>query len=113
MLALAMTGVPLAAVFVVQAGANWHILAPLMAGCAAVAIAIPIAAARSKLHMPGYIGIAILAFVVSLALGELSGLRRVAGTLPGILLSIACFLSVAACIGSILALVVYRNPQET
>ena len=108
-----MLGVPLDAAFAVEAAVKLHIIAPLIVACVAIAIAIPLAAARSKLHMPGYIGIAILAFVVSLVFGELSGMRRVAGTPAGIILSIACFLSVAACIGAILALVVYRNPPET
>src|SRR5450432_1252023 len=113
MIPAAMLSVPLASEIIVEAGAKSRVIAPLIAACLAIAIAIPFAAARSKLHMPGYIGIAILAFVVSLVFGEISGMRRVAGTVPGVILSIACFLSVAACIGAILALVVYRNPPET
>jgi hypothetical protein len=108
-----MLNVSLAATFFVEAGAKSHIIAPLIAACAAIAIAIPYAATRSKLHMPGYIGIAILAFLVSLVFGELSGARRIAGSLAGVMLSIVCFLCVAVCIGAILALVVYRNPPET
>jgi len=113
MIPVTMLGLPRTAAFVVQGGVNLHIIAPLIVACAAIAIAIPFAAARSKLHMPGYIGISILAFVISLIFGELSGMRRVAGTLAGITLSVACFLSVATCIGAIFALVVYRNPPET
>jgi hypothetical protein len=112
MIPAAMLSVPLGSGIIVEAGAKSRVIAPLIAACLAIAIAIPVAAVRSKLHMPGYIGIAILAFVASLLFGEISGMRRIAGSIAGIVLSIACFLSIAVCVGAVLALVFYHDPPE-
>jgi len=113
MIPASMLSVPLASEIIVETGAKSRVIAPLFAACLAIAIAIPVAAARSKLHMPGYIGIAILAFVASLLFGEISGMRRIAGSYAGVVLSVACFLSIAVCVGSIVALLFYRDPPET
>ena|ERR1700691_2638221 len=112
MIAANLLHVPLASEIVWQAGQKSRLIAPLLGGCLAIAIAIPAAAARSKLHMPAYIGIAILAFVASLVFGEISGTRQITGSMAGVVLSIACFLSIAVSVGSILALAFYRNPPE-
>jgi hypothetical protein len=108
----AMLSLSLAAELLVGSGAKWRIVAPLILACLTIVIAIPVAAARSKLHMPAYIGIAILAFAASLVFGEMSGVQRIAGSIVGVVLSMACFLSIAAVVGSILALLFYREPPE-
>jgi hypothetical protein len=100
----------LAAEFLAGSGANPRIVAPLLGVCLAIVVAIPVAAARGKLHMPAYIGIAILAFAASLVFGETSGARRIAGSIAGVILSVACFLSIAVFLGCILALFFYRDP---
>ena len=112
MMVTVMLSVSLAAVFVGKSVAQWGIVLPLLMICLAIVIAIPAAAARSKFHMPAYIGIAILAFAASVIFGEISGMHRIAGSVAGIALSIACFLSVAVLLGSILALFFYRDPPE-
>jgi hypothetical protein len=101
-----------AAAALVAVVANWAVLAPTLAACLAIIIAIPRAAARSKLHLPGYIGLAILAFLASVTFGKLSGAHRIAGSFVGVVLSLACFLSISAGVGSVLALAFYRDPPE-
>jgi hypothetical protein len=112
MIITSMSNLFLAAEFIAGSGANPRIVASLLAVCLAIVAVIPAAAARSKLHMPAYIGIAILAFAASLLFGEISGARRIAGSIAGVVLSIACFLSIAVFVGSILALFFYRDPPE-
>ena len=91
--------------------ARLPIVIPLVAACLVIAALIPMAAARRKLHIPGYIGIALLAFALSLVFGKLAGLTRVAASAAGPILSILFFLLIAVAIGSILALLFYRDPQ--
>jgi hypothetical protein len=112
MILAAMLSLILAADFIVGSAANTRIVAPLIVACLVIVAVIPAAAARGKLHMSAYIGIAILAFGASLLFGEVSGMRRMAGSFAGVVLSIACFLSIAALVGSILALLFYREPPE-
>lgn len=102
--------VPLLALVVAGGGANWRLLTPVFLVCLTIVVSIPAAAARSKLHMPAYIGIALLAFVMSFVFGEISGAHGIKGSIAGIVLSMACFLSIAAAVGSILALVFYHDP---
>ena len=78
---------------------------PLSIVCIAVVIAIPAAAARARLHIPGYVGLAFLAFALALLLGWLSGTHSIAGTTTGLLLSIVFFLLIAAAVGCVVALV--------
>jgi hypothetical protein len=92
-------------------GARLPIVIPLLAACLAIVGLIPMAAARRKLHIPGYIGIALLAFALSLVFGKIAGLTRVAASAAGPILSIFSFLLIAVAIGSILALLFYRDPQ--
>jgi hypothetical protein len=112
MIVTSMSNLYFTAEFIVGSGANPRVVAPLLAVCLAIVVVIPAAAARSRLHMPAYIGIAILAFAASLIFGEMSGARRIAGSAAGVVLSIACFLSIAVFVGSILALFFYRDPPE-
>lgn len=88
------------------------VILPLAAACIAVVIAIPAAAARARLHIPGYVGLAFLSFALALLLGWLSGAHAIAGTPTGLLLSIVFFLLIAAAVGSVVALFFYRHPPE-
>ena len=77
-----------------------------------IAVGISICARRGKLHIPGYIGLAFLAFAVALILGHFSGVRGVSGTHFGVLLSILFFLLMAVAVSSIVALLFYRHPPQ-
>jgi hypothetical protein len=88
------------------------VILPLSIVCIAVVIAIPAAAARARLHIPGYVGLAFLCFALALLLGWLSGTHTIAGTTAGLLLSIVFFLLIAAAVGSVIALFFYRHPPE-
>jgi hypothetical protein len=68
------------------------------------------AATRGKLHIPGYVGIALFAFAGGLIFGKLAGFNRVASSPAGPILSIVFFLLIAVAVGSILALFFYRDP---
>jgi hypothetical protein len=83
--------------------------APLSIACVAIIVALPVAAARSHLHIPGYVGLAFLSFALALLCGGLSGTSKITGTLTGIALSLLFFLLVAVTIGSLLALFFYRD----
>jgi hypothetical protein len=91
--------------------ARLPIVIPLAAACLVIVALIPMAAARRKLHIPGYIGIALLAFALSLVFGKVAGFTRIAASAAGPILSILCFLLIAVAIGSILALLFYRDPH--
>jgi hypothetical protein len=78
--------------------------------CIAIVVGIPAAAARARLHVPGYVGLAFLSFALALLLGWLSGAHAIAGTTSGLLLSIVFFLLIAATVGSVIALFFYRHP---
>jgi len=94
-------------------GAKLPILIPLVAVCLVIAGLIPMAAARGKLHIPGYVGMALLAFAVSMVVGKLAGIHRVAASTAGPILSITFFLLIAVAVGSFLALLFYRDPPVT
>jgi hypothetical protein len=83
----------------------------ILAGCLIVVVSIPIAAARHKLHIPGYVGIAFASLIVGLLVGRVSGLRGISGTRTGFFLSILFFLLIASTVGSIIALFFYRHPD--
>ena len=86
----------------------------LIAACLAVMIAISICAAKGNLHMPGYIGVAFLAFAFALVFGELAGIKLLHGSALAVVLSCACYLCISATVGSIVALLFYRSsPDET
>ena len=63
------------------------IIAALALGCAAIVVAVPLGARGGRLHVPGYAGIAMLAFVASFLCGRASGYRSFAGAPVGIALS--------------------------
>jgi hypothetical protein len=87
------------------------ILSVLSLGCLAIVAAFPWAARRGKLHVPGYVGIAVLAFTASIFCGFASGYRSFSGTPVGVALSLLCFWLAAATVGSILALCFYRQAE--
>lgn len=86
------------------------ILIPLAISCFVIASLGPIAAFRGVLHIPAYCGFALLFLVVGLIVGKLAGLQ-IRGSLPGVCLSIIFFLTMAACLGSVLAIFFYRQPE--
>jgi hypothetical protein len=91
---------------------NVSIVVPLSLFCLALILAIPFAAARGKLHIPGYVGMAFLAFGAGLMVGWISGVRGIIGTIIGTILSIICLLLLATALGSVLALFFYRHPPQ-
>jgi hypothetical protein len=88
------------------------IIAALALGCGVILVGIPLSARKGKLHLPGYIGIALLAFVASFLFGLASGWRVFAGSPVGVALSLLCFWSAAAGVGSILAAFFCREQAE-
>jgi hypothetical protein len=85
------------------------IITALALGCIAIVVGIPAAAHRGKLHVPGYIGIALLAFPTSFICGLASGYHWFAGSLVGVALSLLCFWSAAVGVGSIVAVFFCRD----
>jgi hypothetical protein len=94
-------------------GVNLRLIVPLSMACFAILIVVPLAAARSRLHIPGYVGLAFLASIVGLLFGRISGIHGVAGTPWGVLLSLLFFLLIAFAFGSVLALFFYRDSRES
>ena len=88
------------------------IVIPLIAACILIAVSISFFAHRGKLHIPGYSGIAMLGFVLSLIFGRIAGAHSIAGTAVGVFFSILCFLFLAVVVGSIVALFFYRHSSE-
>jgi hypothetical protein len=74
--------------------------------------AVPTAARRGKLHVPGYLGLALLTFLIAIVMGRITGIHGINGTLAGVFLSILFFLLIAVAVGSVLALFFYRNPHQ-
>jgi hypothetical protein len=92
---------------------NLPVVVPLALGSLAILIAIPWAAARGKLHIPGYVGLAFLTFAIALLLGRVAGAHAISRTIAGVLLSVAFFLFIAAAAGCVVALFFYRHPPES
>ena len=88
------------------------IITVLALGCGVILVASPLAARRGKLHVPGYIGIALLAFGASFFCGLASGWHVFAGSPVGVALSLLCFWSAAAGVASILAVFFCREQAE-
>jgi hypothetical protein len=80
--------------------------------CIFVVVAIPYAASRGQLHIPGYVGLALASFIAAFILGRISGTKSVHGTHTGLGLAIACFLLAAVAVGSVIALFFYRDRAE-
>jgi MFS superfamily sulfate permease-like transporter len=84
----------------------------LTVACAAIVVGIPVCASKGKLHVPGYVGLALVAFIVGLIFGRIAGSRAITGTPVGVVLSVAFFLLVATALGSILGVLFYRPAPE-
>jgi hypothetical protein len=80
--------------------------------CIFVVVAVPYAASRGRLHIPGYVGLALASFIAAFILGRISGTHSVSGTRTGLGLAIACFLLAAVAVGSVIALFFYRDRAE-
>ncbi len=88
------------------------LITALALGCAAGLIGMPLSAHRGRLHVPGYIGIALLAFVASFLFGLASGYRWFVGSPVAVAFSLLCFWSTATGVGSILAIFFCRDHAE-
>jgi lysylphosphatidylglycerol synthetase-like protein (DUF2156 family) len=99
--------------YLAASATNFSLIVPLIIACVAIIIAIPVAAAQSRLHIPGYVGVAFLTFALALLSGRLSGARRITGTPAGTALSLLFFLLFATAVGSVLALFFYRDAPQS
>jgi hypothetical protein len=88
------------------------LIVPLIFVSLAILVAIPVAASRGKLHIAGYIGLALAAFAAAMISGKLSGVHRITGTIFGLLLSILFFSAIATVLGSLAALAFYKAPKD-
>jgi hypothetical protein len=91
---------------------RYSIVIPLILACLLILGAIPFAASRGRLHIPGYAGIAILSFGIALLFGWLAKPDRVAGVISGAFVAVVFFLLMAASVGSVLALIFYRSRER-
>jgi hypothetical protein len=98
--------------YLLASSANLQLVVPLSIACVAIAILVPLTAARGRLHIPGYVGLAFLAGALGFLCARFSGIGGIAGTRWGVLLSLLFFLLVAFAVGSVLALFFYRDPAE-
>lgn len=89
---------------------NLQLVIPLALSCLAIMIILPISAARSRLHIPGWVGFALFSFVLSYTCARISGVHTYVGRPAGVGFSIACFLFLAAALGSVIALFFYKDP---
>jgi hypothetical protein len=91
--------------------ANLTVVIPLVIASLAIVLVFPIAAFQGALHIPGYCGFALLALAVGLSVGKIAGMQF-PGSLAGVCLSSVFFLAMATCLGSILAIFLYRQPES-
>ena len=91
-------------------GVNLEIVIPLALSCLAIMVILPISAARSRLHIPGWVGFALFSFVLSYTCARISSVHGFVGRPTGVAFSIACFLFLAAALGSVIALFFYKDP---
>jgi hypothetical protein len=93
-------------------GTKMLLVGPLSVACLAVVISVSVFAAKGRLHMAAYVGIAFLAFGSSLLFGNLAGIKAIRGSALAVALSIAFYLCIATTVGSIVALLFYRSASE-
>ena len=91
-------------------GVNLELVIPLALSCLAIMIILPISAARSRLHIPGWVGFALFSFVLSYTCARISGIHSIVGKPTGVFFSMTCFLFLAAALGSVIALFFYKDP---
>jgi hypothetical protein len=89
---------------------NLELVIPLALSSLAIMIILPISAARSRLHIPGWVGLALFSFVLSYTCARVSGIHGIVGRRTGVLLAIMCFLFLSAALGSVIALFFYKDP---
>jgi hypothetical protein len=89
---------------------NLELVIPLALSSLAIMIILPVSAARSRLHIPGWVGLALFSFVLSYTCARISGVHGIVGHRTGVLLAIMCFLFLAAALGSVIALFFYKDP---
>lgn len=89
------------------------VLAALAGACLGIVLLVPRLAARGKLHIPGYVGLAFLTFLLAMLAGQFSGARGISTTFFGLTLAILFFLLIAATAGCVVALFFYRPPPES
>ncbi len=89
---------------------NLELVIPLALSCFAIMVILPISAARSRLHIPGWVGFALFGFVLSYTCARVSAVQSFVGRPTGVFFSILCFLFLAAALGSVIALFFYKDP---
>jgi hypothetical protein len=97
--------------FLLSTASRSFLTIPLVAACLSLVIALSVAASRSYLHIPGYVGLAFGTFAAAMVAGHFSGGPRLIGTPLGVALSMLFFLLISVTVGSILALFFYRHPE--
>jgi hypothetical protein len=91
-------------------GVNLELVIPLALSCLAIMVILPISAARSRLHIPGWVGFALFSFVLSYTCARISSVHSIVGKPTGVFFSMMCFLFLAAALGSVIALFFYKDP---
>ena len=86
------------------------LLAPLALVCLVTVVSLCVAASKSFLHIPAYVGLAFFSFAAAMIVGHFSGAVNISGTTAGLALSVLFFLLIATAVGSVLALFFYRHP---
>ncbi|HUE44455.1 MAG TPA: hypothetical protein VMP12_12850 [Candidatus Sulfotelmatobacter sp.] len=89
---------------------NLELVIPLVLSCLAIMVILPISAARSRLHIPGWVGFALFSFVLSYTCARISSVHSFVARPTGVFFSILCFLFLAAALGSVIALFFYKDP---
>jgi len=103
----------MAATFIwLDSGSRSPLVLVLGVACVFVALAVPYAASRGKLHIPGYVGLALVSFAVAFICGRISGAQSVRGTRSGEVLSIVFFLLMSVAVGSVLGIFFHREPPQ-
>ena len=112
MLALALSQAQVAVILLAANphGLNLELVIPLALSCLAIMVILPVSAARSRLHIPGWVGFALFSFVLSYTCARISGVHGFIGRPTGVFFSMACFLFLAAALGSVIALFFYKDP---
>jgi hypothetical protein len=105
-----MFGIPSASVVLLFAVPRAALLVPLAMVCLATVAGLCVAASKSFLHIPAYVGLAFFSFAAAMVVGHYSGAANISGTPTGLALSVLFFLLIATAVGSVLALFFYRHP---
>jgi len=96
---------------IIFAAPRLSLLVPLVLVCVATVASLCVAASKSFLHVPAYVGLAFVSFAAAMLAGHFSGAANITGTPTGLALSVLFFLLIATAVGSVLALFFYRHPH--